>query len=127
MKQIIKTDKAPAALGPYSQAVKVDCGKVVFVSGQIALNPETGELVGRTAGEQTKQVMDNIGEILREAGADLTRVVKATIYLTDIDDFGSVNQMYSTYFVSDPPARATVEVSRLPKDAKVEIDVIAFI
>ncbi len=125
MREIIKTDKAPAALGPYSQAVKIDSGKLVFCSGQIALDPKTGEVVGKTAGEQCKQVMDNISALLRAAGTDLSKVVKVTIYMTDIRDFGPVNEMYSTYFDMQPPARATVEVSRLPKDAKIEIDVIA--
>jgi 2-iminobutanoate/2-iminopropanoate deaminase len=105
----------------------VACGRAIFVSGQIALDPQTGEIVGKTAGQQTKQVMDNISEILRESEADLSKVVRATIFLANIDDFGAVNEMYSTYFDTDPPARSTVEVSRLPKDAKVEIDVIAYI
>jgi len=125
MREIIKTDKAPAALGPYSQAVKIDSSRLVFCSGQIALDPRTGEVVGKTAGEQCKQVMDNISAILRAAGTDLSKVVKVTIYMTDIRDFGPVNEMYSTYFDMQPPARATVEVSRLPKEVKIEIDVIA--
>ena len=127
MREIIKTPKAPAAVGPYSQAVKVSCGTVVFVSMMIPLNPETKEIVGRTGSEQCKQVMDNLSTVLRASGADLSRVVKTTIFLTDLDDFGAVNEMYATYFDTDPPARATVEVSRLPLGAKVGIEAVAFL
>ncbi len=125
MKEPIKTDNAPAAIGPYSQAVKAECGKLVFCSGQIPLDPETMEIVGKTASEQCQKVMQNLRAVLDAAGADFTNVVKATIYLEDMDDFGPVNDMYATYFVSSPPARVTVQVSRLPKDVKVEIDAIA--
>lgn len=125
MRETIKTPKAPAAIGPYSQAVKVSCGNMVFVSGMIPLNPETKEVVGRTGGEQCKQAMDNMVAVLRAAGADLTKVVKTTIFLSNLDDFGAVNEMYATYFDTDPPARATVEVSRLPMGVKVMIDAIA--
>lgn len=125
MKEIIKTDKAPGAIGPYSQAVKVSGGAMLFISGIIPLNPKTMEIVGKTAGEQCKQVMDNMGNVLREAGGDYSNVVKTTIYLSDLADFGPVNEMYGTYFDVNPPARATVEVSRLPKDVKIEIEAIA--
>lgn len=127
MKEIIKTDKAPAAIGPYSQAVKIECGTVVYCSGQIALDPETKKIVGQTAGEQCQRVMDNLGQVLAAAGADYSKIVKTTIYLASMDDFSAVNEMYATYFDSAPPARATVEVSRLPMDVKVEIDAIAVI
>lgn len=127
MREIIKTAKAPAAVGPYSQAVKVSCGTVVFVSMMIPLNPETKEVVGRTGGEQCKQAMDNLAQVLRAAGADLSKIVKTTIFLVDLDDFGAVNEMYATYFDTDPPARATVEVSRLPLGAKVGIEAVAFL
>lgn len=127
MKLTVKTAKAPAAIGPYSQAVKVSCETVVFVSGMIPLHPETKEIVGRTGGEQCKQSMDNLAQVLRASGADLTKVVKTTIFLTNLDDFGAVNEMYSTYFDTDPPARSTVEVSRLPMGVKVMIDAIAFL
>jgi 2-iminobutanoate/2-iminopropanoate deaminase len=127
MKEIVKTDKAPAAIGPYSQAVKVQCGTLVFCSGQIALNPKTGEVVGKTSAEQCKQVMDNIVGLLKAAGSDVSKILKTTIFMTDLRDFGMVNEMYSTYFTSDTPARSAVEVSRLPKDAKIEIEVIAFV
>ena len=127
MKEIIKTDKAPSAIGPYSQAVKTECGSLLFVSGVIPLHPKTMEIVGMTAGEQCKQVMDNMTEVLNAAGGQLSNIVKTTIFLADMNDFASVNEMYSTYFDNDFPARATVEVSRLPKDVKVEIEAVAII
>jgi 2-iminobutanoate/2-iminopropanoate deaminase len=127
MRRAIKTDRAPAAIGPYSQAVRVDCGSLVFCSGQIPLDPETGETVGETAAEQCKQVMENLINVLAEAGVDFTTVAKTTIYLADMNDFQAVNEVYATYFDQDPPARATVQVSRLPKDVKVEIDAIAVV
>ena len=125
MKNVIKTDNAPQAIGPYSQAIKVKCGEMVFVSGTIPLNPKTMELVGTTAAEQCKQVMMNLKEILKAAGASFDKVVKTTIYLKDMNDFAAVNEVYASNFSADPPARATVEVSRLPKDVLVEIDAIA--
>jgi len=125
LKKIIRTDKAPAALGPYSQAVMTEGSRTLFLSGQIPLDPKTMEVVGKSAGEQCQKVMDNMGQILRAAGADFSNIVKTTIYLADIEDFGPVNAMYATYFDVDPPARATVEASRLPKDVKLEIDAIA--
>jgi len=127
MREVIKTKKAPAAIGPYSQAIRVACGKVVFLSMVIPLDPETKEIVGRTAGEQCRQVMDNVSTVLKAAGADLSNVVKTTIFMANLDDFSSVNEMYSTYFDSEPPARSTVEVSRLPMDVKVAIEAIAFL
>lgn len=127
MRETIKTAKAPAAIGPYSQAVKVEGGTAVYVSGMIPLNPETKEVVGRTGGEQCKQAMDNLAQVLRAAGADLTKVVKTTIYLSNLDDFGAVNEMYATYFDTDFPARAAVEVSRLPLGVKIMIDAVAFL
>ncbi len=124
-RQVIQTDGAPAAIGPYSQAVR--CGDLVFCSGQIALDPATGELVG--AGDvaaQTERVMDNLAAVLAAAGSSFARVVKATIFLTDLGDFGTVNAVYGARFEGlEPPARACVEVSRLPKDVQVEIEVIA--
>ena len=125
MKQIITTDRAPKAIGPYSQAVEVACGKLVFVSGQIPLNPETMELVGETAAEQCRQVMTNMAAVLEEARIGLENIVKTTIYLADLNDFAAVNEVYATFFESAPPARATVQVSRLPMDVRVEIDCIA--
>ena len=119
----IHTDKAPQAIGPYSQAVK--CNGLVFVSGQIPINPATGELLAGTAGEKTKLVLENIGRILEEAGTSFDKVVKTTIYLTDLNEFDEVNKIYGEFFSSHKPARATVQVARLPKDVSVEIDAIA--
>lgn len=125
MRETIKTNEAPAAIGPYSQAVRVQCGKMLFCSGQIPLDPKTKEIVGKTGGEQCRQVMENIRGLLGAAGTDLSHVVKTTIFLADMNDFEAVNSVYSTYFDADPPARSTVEVSRLPRDVRIEIEVIA--
>ncbi len=125
MKEIIRTDNAPAAIGPYSQAVKVPCGTMLFCSGQIPVDPKTMEIVGTDARAQTKQVMNNLGAVLKEAGANFSNVVKTTIFLTDIGDFSSVNDVYAAYFDQNPPARATVQAARLPKDVRVQIDAIA--
>ena len=122
----IATDDAPGAIGPYSQAIRA--GDLVFCSGQIALAPHTGELVGAgDVAEQTRQVMDNLGAVLAAAGASFASVVKTTIYLADMGDFPTVNQVYGERFPEVPPARATVQVSRLPKDVLVEIDAIALV
>lgn len=123
MKKIIKTPDAPLAIGPYSQAV--EAGGFVFVSGQIPLDPATGVIIPGDVNQQTKRVMENAKAVLLAAGCDLSRVVKATIYLKDMNDFASVNEVYGSYFPSDPPARATIEASRLPKDVVVEMDFIA--
>ncbi len=122
-KKIIKTTDAPQAIGPYSQAV--EAGGFVFVSGQIPIEPKTGNLLQADIKTQTKLVMDNARAILVAAGCGMSQVVKTTIYLKNMADFASVNEVYGGYFLSDPPARATVEVSRLPKDVAVEIDFIA--
>lgn len=127
MKEIINTKYAPAAIGPYSQAIKITGNTLLFLSGVIALDPETMEIVGESAEEQCKQVMESISRILEQAKADLSCLVKTTIYLTDLNDFDSVNKIYAAYFNANPPARATVEVSRLPKDVKVEIEAIALL
>lgn len=123
MKKIITTVHAPQAIGPYSQAVEAN--GFVFVSGQIPLDPKTGNLVTGDVREQTKRVMENGKAVLAAAGCGMDRVVKATIYLKNINDFAAVNEVYGSYFTADPPARATVEVSRLPKDAAIEIDLVA--
>lgn len=123
MKKIISTDKAPAAIGPYSQAVQID--GVLYTSGQIAINPQTGNLAGNTIEEQTKQVMKNLQNILDAAGYTLGDVVKTTVFITDMSSFGSVNQIYGECFPANPPARSCVEVKSLPKGALVEIEVIA--
>ena len=124
-KEIIATEKAPRAIGPYSQAVKA--GGFVFCSGQIPLDPATGELSGGNISEQTGRVMENIAAVLTAAGLTFGDVVKSTIYLADLADFAAVNEVYGKRFHSDPPARSTVEVKGLPKGAGVEIEVIAMV
>jgi len=119
----IYTDKAPAAIGPYVQGKIV--GNLLFASGQVPLSPETGQVIGTTIEEQTQQVLKNISAILTEAGTDFDHVVKTTCFLSDIDDFVPFNEVYATAFKSDFPARSAVEVARLPKDVKIEIEVIA--
>ncbi|MHB1457686.1 MAG: RidA family protein [Armatimonadota bacterium] len=125
MKEIICTDKAPAAIGPYSQAVKV--GGFMFLSGQIPIDPASGNLIHGDTAAQTEQVISNIIEVLGEAGASLADVVKTTVFITDMNDFAQMNAVYSKYFDSDPPARSTIQVARLPKEASVEIEVIAYL
>jgi 2-iminobutanoate/2-iminopropanoate deaminase len=119
----ISTGDAPEAIGPYSQAVR--SGSYVFCSGQVGLDPATGELVGGSVAEQTKRAMENLGAVLSAAGASYGNVVKVTAYLTDIGDFPEFNDAYGSYFGSDPPARATVGVASLPKGARVEVECIA--
>jgi 2-iminobutanoate/2-iminopropanoate deaminase len=121
----IQTPKAPAALGPYSQAVVV--GEWVFASGQIPIDPATGELIDGGITEQTDRVLKNLTAVLHEAGLSLDRVVKTTVYLTDMGTFGEMNEMYAKHFGDHRPARATVQVAALPKNVGVEIDVIAHI
>jgi 2-iminobutanoate/2-iminopropanoate deaminase len=120
--QVIYTENAPKPIGPYSQAVKYE--NLIFLSGQIAIDPKTSELVGKDAAEQTKVIMENIKAILEEAGLNFNHVIKTTIYLKDLNDFAKVNEVYGQYFTEHKPARSTVEVSRLPKDALVEIEMI---
>lgn len=126
-RQIIHSDDAPKAIGPYSQAVRVDCGKMIFCSGQIPLDPKTGEMVEGDIAAQTRQVMENLKAVLAAAGAGFEHVVRCNIFLADMDDFGVVNEVYGTYFPENPPSRATVQVARLPKDSRVEIDCIAMV
>lgn len=124
MKKIIFTEKAPAPIGPYSQAVL--SGDTLYVSGQIPLNPESGELVMASIEEQTRQVMENLKSVLTEAGMTFNNVVKATIFITDMNNFTKINSVYGSYFSDDnAPARETVQVSKLPKNVDVEISVIA--
>jgi len=127
-KKIIRTDQAPAPVGPYNQAIAAS-GTMVFLAGQIALDPQTGTIVGEgDIVAQTKQVMSNVKAVLTEAGADWSNVVKTSVFLTDLADFAAINQVYGEYFdESTAPARACVEVSRLPKDVLVEIECIAVI
>lgn len=125
MKRNIATDKAPLPIGPYSQAVVNDA--YVFVSGQVPFNPQTGELIEGDIALQTERVLLNISAILSEAGTSLDHVVKTTVFLVDMNDFVSMNEAYGRYFKTVPPARSTVEVARLPRDARIEIEVIAAI
>lgn len=129
-RSIVRTPQAPAAIGPYSQAVVVPVGdgkKMVFCSGQIPLDPATGQLVEGDITAQTQQVLANLGAVLAAAGASFASVVRTTIYLADMDDFGAVNAAYGEKFTSEAPARATVQAARLPRDARVEIDAIAIV
>ena len=123
MRIVVSTQDAPQAIGPYSQAIKA--GGLVFISGQIAIDPPSGNIIGGTVVEQTERVLENLGAILRAAGSDYGRVVKCTVFLKSMSDFGAMNEVYGRYFGDKPPARSTVEVARLPKDVLVEIDVIA--
>ncbi len=122
-KDVIATSQAPAAIGPYSQAIR--SGPWVFVSGQIPLDPATGKIVEGDIAAQTERVLKNLGAILEAAGAGLAQVVKTTVYLRDLNEFARMNEVYARYFADQPPARATVEVARLPRDVQVEIDAIA--
>jgi len=124
-RKIVKTDKAPAAVGPYSQGVKV--GQFVFTAGQIAIDPAVGQIVAQDVAGQTHQVMDNLQEVLRQAGSDLDQVIKTTVFLQSMGDFGAMNTVYGSYFGNKPPARSTVEVAQLPLGALVEIEAIALI
>ncbi|KAI3686223.1 hypothetical protein L1987_79897 [Smallanthus sonchifolius] len=123
IKEAVKTDKAPAALGPYSQAIKAN--NTVFVSGVLGLIPETGKFVSDDVEEQTEQVLKNMGEILKASGASYSSVVKTTIMLADLKDFKKVNEIYAKYFPAPAPARSTYQVAALPLDAKIEIECIA--
>lgn len=123
MKNIISTENAPKAIGPYSQGISIE--NLVFTSGQIPLDPATGELITEIKAA-TKRSMLNVKAILEQAGSSLDNIIKATIFLKNIDDFNSVNEVYGEFFKENPPARSCVEISRLPKDAVIEIEVIAF-
>ncbi len=125
MKEIISTENAPGAIGPYSQAVKA--GNMVFLSGQIPIDPNTGEFVSDDVVEQTEQVLRNLSAVLEASGASLNSVVKTTVFLADMNDFAAMNEVYAKYFSDNKPARATVQAARLPKDARIEIDCIALV
>ncbi|HZI17347.1 MAG TPA: RidA family protein [Pyrinomonadaceae bacterium] len=122
-KRIVRTEEAPQAIGPYSQAVVA--GGLVFASGQIPIDPATGRFVEGGVGEQTEQVLRNVSKVLEAAGTRLDRVVRTTVFLADMDDFAAMNEVYGRFFAADAPARSTVQAARLPRDARVEIDVIA--
>ncbi len=122
---VVETDRAPGAIGPYSQAVKTDA--LVFVSGQLALDPIDGNLVAGDIEAETRQALTNVKQILEAAGSHLEKVVKTTLFIADMDDFPRINEVYSEFFKVDPPARACVEVARLPKDARVEVEAVALL
>lgn len=123
MKEIVSTERAPGAIGPYSQAIKV--GGMVYCSGQIPIDPATGEFVSDVVAEQTEQVLRNLSEVLAAAGSSLDDVVKTTVFLGDMNDFAEMNEVYGRFFSENKPARATVQAARLPRDARVEIECIA--
>src|SRR5687767_8934223 len=125
MNEVISTDKAPGAIGPYSQAIKAN--GIIFCSGQIPIDPATGNFVSEDIGEQTVQVFKNLQAVLEAAGSGFDKVVKTTVFLADMNDFAAMNEVYGNYFVENKPARATVQAARLPRDAKVEIDCIAIV
>ncbi len=122
MRAIIKTDQAPAAIGPYSQAVAAN--GFLFTAGQIALDPQSGQIIGTDVATQTRRVLQNLQAIAEAGGADLNSVMKTTVFLKSMNDFAAMNAVYSEFFRQNPPARSTVEVSRLPKDVLVEIDAV---
>lgn len=125
MQQIIHTEKAPKAIGPYSQAIKT--GNMIFVSGQVPFDPITMEIIDGGAKEQTSRALESLKEILKEAGSSLNDVVKTTVFIKDMNDFADINEIYTSYFGEHKPARSCVEVARLPRDVKVEIEAIAVI
>ena len=123
MKQAVSSSNAPKAIGPYSPAIR--SGQLLFVSGQIALDPATGQMIAGDTATETRRVMDNLGALLEAAGLSFADVVRTTIFLADLGDFATVNEVYGSYFTPPAPARATVQVARLPRDARIEIDAIA--
>ena len=127
MREIVKTDQAPAPVGPYNQGI-VASGKMLFAAGQICLDAQTGELVGKTVAEQTEKVLQNLTAVVKAAGAELSDVVKTSVFLKDMNDFGAMNEVYAKHFGDEvAPARACVEVARLPKDVLVEIECVAMV
>ena len=125
MKEIIKTTAAPAAIGPYSQAICVSTTKLVFSAGQLGMDPQTGKMTSETIQGQTEQALKNVQAVLQAAGTDLQHVIKTTVFLKDMNDFVEMNSIYANFFNDSPPARSAVQAARLPKDALVEIEVIA--
>ena len=122
-KKVIQTEKAPKAIGPYSQAIQA--GSFLFISGQVPIDPSTGEAVGGDIRQQARQVLENIKHILGSQGMTMQQVVKTTIFLKDMGNFSSVNEVYATYFPNEPPARSTIEVAKLPRNVDIEIEAIA--
>ena len=125
MPSAVSTGSAPRALGPYSQAIRA--GQFLFVSGQVPIDPASGELVSGSVADQTRRALQNIGEILKAGGSSFQQVVRTTVYLADLADFPAMNEAYATFFTAPPPARSTIQAARLPKDARIEIDAIAFL
>jgi 2-iminobutanoate/2-iminopropanoate deaminase len=125
MFEAVSTNSAPKALGPYSQAIRA--GQFLFVSGQVPIDPSTGELVAGSIAHQTRRALENIGEILKAAGSSFQQVVRTTVYLADLADFPAMNETYATFFTAPQPARSTIQAAKLPKDSRIEIDVIAFL
>ena len=123
MRHAVSTPSAPKAIGPYSQAIRA--GTLLFVSGQVPIDPATGQIIDGDIAAQTHRVFQNIGEILKAGGASFDHVVRTTVYLADMNDFAAMNEVYATFFASPAPARSTIQAARLPRDARVEIDVIA--
>jgi 2-iminobutanoate/2-iminopropanoate deaminase len=123
VREVIATERSPQAIGPYSQAIRGN--GFVFVSGQIALDPETQQIIRGGAAEQTERVLENLRAILEAAGTSFDRVLRTTVFLADMNEFAAMNEVYSRYFPAEPPARSTVQAARLPRDARVEIDLIA--
>jgi len=125
MLSAVSTGSAPKALGPYSQAIRA--GQFLFVSGQVPIDPGTGELVGGTIADQTRRAFENIRAILQAGGASFQQVVRTTVYLADLGDFPAMNEVYAEFFTAPQPARSTIQAARLPRDARIEVDVIAFL
>ena len=125
MLSAVSTDSAPKALGPYSQAIRA--GQFLFVSGQVPIDPQTNALVQGSIGDQTRRVFQNIGEILKAGGGSFQQVVRTTVYLADLGDFSAMNDVYATFFTAPQPARSTIQAARLPKEARIEVDVIAYL
>jgi 2-iminobutanoate/2-iminopropanoate deaminase len=125
MLSAVSTESAPKALGPYSQGIRA--GQFLFVSGQVPIDPQTGALVQGNISDQTSRVFQNIGEILKAGGASFQHVVRTTVYLADLGDFSAMNDIYATFFTPPQPARSTIQAARLPRDARIEVDVIAFL
>lgn len=125
MLSAVSTGSAPKALGPYSQAIRA--GQFLFVSGQVPIDPGTGELVQGSIGDQTARVFQNLGEILKAGGASFPQVVRTTVYLADLADFAAMNEVYASFFAAPQPARSTIQAAKLPRDARIEVDVIAFL
>jgi 2-iminobutanoate/2-iminopropanoate deaminase len=125
MKEVVATELGPKAIGPYSQAIKAN--GMVFLSGQIPLDPRTQQIVEGDVARQTERVLENLKAVVQAAGSSLDRVIKTTVFLADLNDFAAMNEVYARYFQNQPPSRSTVEVARLPRDARVEIDLIALL